>query len=102
MNFKNISDGMRLAIDLAGAGDRLLRSMENSRRTTGWPLVIGMGIGVGIGALIFSNDARTRVKSWLMTDTTKRPEANEAPTAAPNSAIDAANELPIRNAPRPS
>ncbi len=65
MNLRDVSYAMRMVGDVARAGERLLDAFEDSRRLHGWPVVLGIGVGFGIGALVFSNEARQKAKGWL-------------------------------------
>ncbi len=65
MNLRDVSYAMRVTGDVARTGQRLLDVLEDSRRLHAWPVVFGMGLGIGIGALIFSDEARRRTKAWL-------------------------------------
>jgi hypothetical protein len=64
MKLQDVSVAMRAAGDLAHVGERLFDSLAASRRHASWPLMIGIGLGVGIGALLFSETARNRVRGW--------------------------------------
>jgi hypothetical protein len=64
MRLRDISYALRVATEVARAGEQLISSFERSRsRLT--PVLFGMGLGVGLGALLFSEPARQRVKGWL-------------------------------------
>ncbi len=65
MNLRDVSYAMRVVGDVARAGERLLDAFEDSRRLHGWPVVFGIGVGFGIGTLVFSDEARRRTKAWL-------------------------------------
>jgi len=44
---------------------RLFDSLAAARRSSPWPLMIGMGVGVAVGAAIFDDKTRERVKAWI-------------------------------------
>lgn len=72
MRLRNISYAIRTASEVASAGQRLLESLDRSGRLGGFglltTLVVGVGAGVGIGAVVFSKDVRKRLASWLVAD----------------------------------
>lgn len=65
MKLQEISYTLRVAGDVARAGERLFDSLAASRRFATWPVMLGVGLGVGIGALLFNDDARNRAKLWF-------------------------------------
>jgi hypothetical protein len=64
MDLRNISHAIRAVADVARAGENLLTSMDRSRRGGIGPILFGVALGVGIGALVFQKEARTRVVEW--------------------------------------
>ncbi len=65
MKLQEISYALRVAGDVARAGERLFESLAASRRLTAWPVMLAFGAGIGVGALIFNEDARKRAKMWF-------------------------------------
>lgn len=65
MRLREISYGLKAAAEVAHAGEQLLGSLDRSRRGYGGPILLGIGLGVGLGALLFSESARQRVRTWL-------------------------------------
>lgn len=66
MRLREISYALKAAADVAHAGEQLVGSLDRTRR--GWvgPVLLGVGLGVGLGALLFSESARQRVQTWLV------------------------------------
>lgn len=64
MHLRNISYAFKAAADVARAGQLLVASLDRSQNPLG-SILIGVGLGVGIGALLFSETARHRVRTWL-------------------------------------
>ena len=85
--------------DVAHAGEQLFGSLDRTR-SRGYvvPVLLGVGVGVAIGALLFNESARQRVATWLFgppvaparretVDTTVEGMAEpdvEAPSPRPN------------------
>jgi hypothetical protein len=65
MNLRDISYALRAASDVARAGESLLVSMDRSRRPHALPLLLGVALGVGIGAVVFRKETRERALAWL-------------------------------------
>ncbi len=65
MKLKEISYVLRVVADVAQAGEHLFDSLARARRTSPWPMMIGVGVGVAIGAAIFDEKTRSRAKAWL-------------------------------------
>jgi hypothetical protein len=76
MTLQNISFALRAAADVARAGENLLASIDRSRKTSLGPLLFGVALGVGIGALIFQKDARKRVVDWAGVTFARPPATN--------------------------
>jgi len=85
MDLGRLSYAMRAAADVARAGENLLVSIDRSRRSGLAPLALGVALGVGIGALVFREDARKRVLAWAGLTITPARAANGA-AAAPRAA----------------
>jgi len=65
MDLRNASRAMRAVAEVARAGENLLAGFERARRGGLTPMVVGVALGVGIGALVFRRDARKRVLEWV-------------------------------------
>ena len=65
MSLQQISYALRAAGDVARAGENLLSSLERSRRVGMVPMLFGVALGVGIGALVFHKELRDRVLEWV-------------------------------------
>ena len=87
MNLQTISYAMRAAADVARAGENLLSSMDRSRRGSLGPLLFGIALGVGIGAVMFQKDARKRVFEWAGVTFARAPATNGA--AEPRVVVEA-------------
>jgi hypothetical protein len=79
MKLKEISTVLRIISDVAQAGERLFDSLAASRRSSPWPMMIGVGLGVAVGAAIFDDKTRERVKAWIGEQRAARIEAKPAP-----------------------
>ena len=64
MSLQHISYALRAAADVARAGENLLSSLEKSRKIGVMPILFGVALGVGIGALVFQKELRDRVLEW--------------------------------------
>lgn len=64
MRLRDISRALRAAADVARVGEQLIISLDRSRGSAG-SILIGVGLGVGLGALLFSDTARERVRTWI-------------------------------------
>ena len=65
MKLEDIAYALRTTSEIARAGERLFDSLATSRRARVWPLLLGVGAGIGIGALLFDDSLRERMKNWL-------------------------------------
>lgn len=65
MRLRDISYALKVAAEVARTGEQLVSSFDRSRSRMG-PILFGVGIGVGIGALLFSESTRKRVRTWLI------------------------------------
>jgi len=83
MKLQEISYVSRVVGDVARASERLFDSLAASRRVNVWPLLLGVGVGVAIGAVVFNDAARNRVKAWLSGRDVTRVEAR--PVGAPQA-----------------
>ena len=75
MKLRDITTGLHAAADIARAGENLFGSLDRNRRMSLGqvaPVLLAVGIGVGLGALIFSKEARERVSEWLASNRDKR------------------------------
>ena len=90
MDLRNISYAMRAAADVARAGEDLLVSIDRSRRGGVAPILFGVALGVGIGALVFRKEARKRVLEWAGLTIAPARSANGAVVAEPRTADKAA------------
>jgi hypothetical protein len=90
MNLQRISYALRAAADVARAGENLLVSMDRSRRGGLMPLLVGVALGVGIGALVFQKELRERVLAWASTTVApSRTAATNGASIEPQATIDA-------------
>jgi hypothetical protein len=65
MKFRDIAFMMRTAAQVARAGEDLVSSLDRSQRYSLLiPVFLGIGLGVGIGALIFDQATRKRLMEW--------------------------------------
>jgi hypothetical protein len=86
MTLQGVSYAMRAAADVARAGENLLGSMDRSRRWGGSaPILLGVVLGVAIGALVFRKEARKQVLEWAGLTSTPARSTNGA-TADPRAA----------------
>ena len=83
MKLEEISYVSRVVGEVARASERLFDSLAASRRVNVWPIVLGVGVGVAIGAVVFNDAARNRVWAWLSGHDGTRVEAK--PTAGPRA-----------------
>jgi hypothetical protein len=89
MDLRDISYAMRATADIARAGENLLASMNRSRRGGVTPILFGVALGVGMGALIFQKELRKRALEWVSLAIVPARTANGA-AAEPHVAGDAA------------
>jgi hypothetical protein len=90
MNLRDISYAMRAAADVASAGENLLVSMARSRRGGAGPLLFGVAVGIGIGALVFKKETRQRIREWVGLTTIAPAGSTNGAAAEPQVASDAA------------
>ena len=83
MKLEDISYAARAVGEVARASERLFDSLAASRRFGVWPVLLGVGVGVAIGAIVFNDAARNRVKAWLSGPAVTRVETK--PTAGPRA-----------------
>jgi ABC-type nitrate/sulfonate/bicarbonate transport system permease component len=84
MNLRDLSYTIRNAT-VARAAEDLLASLERSHRRCVAPILLGVVLGVGIGALVFQEEARKRALQWMGPTIVRSPSANGA-TAEPRDA----------------
>jgi hypothetical protein len=66
MRFRDVSYALKAVAEVARAGERLVGSLDRSRpRGYLGSILVGVGLGVGLGALLFSESARQRLRGWL-------------------------------------
>ena len=65
MKLQDVSRVVHVVGVIARASEQLLDTLATSRRGRAWPILFGVGLGVGIGALVFDDRARSRAKAWL-------------------------------------
>jgi hypothetical protein len=81
MKLDQVAQALRTAGEVARAGENLVDSLAGSRRRL-WPLLFAVGVGIGIGALVFDEKTRARAKTWLF----GKPIRVETPPAPPPEA----------------
>jgi hypothetical protein len=64
MTLRDMTHAVRAVADVARAGENLLASMDRSRKGGLLPILFGIGLGVGIGALAFRKEVRQRLLDW--------------------------------------
>jgi hypothetical protein len=76
---------MKAVADVAHAGEQMFGSLDRARsRTHIGSILLGVGLGVGLGALLFSESARQQVRTWLAGPTVAvRVQGNGAAHAEP-------------------
>ena len=89
MDLRDISYAMRAAADVASAGENLLASMARSRRGGAGPLLFGVALGVGIGALVFKKETRRQMLEWAGLTTIAPARSANGAAAEPRVAGDA-------------
>ena len=65
MKLQDVSRVVHIVGEIARASEQLLDTLATSRRGRTWPLLIGVGLGVGLGALVFDDRTRNRAKQWI-------------------------------------
>lgn len=66
MRFQDVSYAMKMVADVAHAGEQMFGAIDRARsRTYLGSILVGIGLGVGLGALLFSESARRQVRTWL-------------------------------------
>lgn len=66
MRLQDLSYILKAVADVAQAGEQLLGSFARARsRGHVGSVLVGVGLGVGLGALLFSEPARRGVWTWL-------------------------------------
>ncbi len=87
MKLEDIASMLRTTSEVARAGERLFGLLAATRRGHFWPILLGVGAGIGIGALMFDDSLRERIKSWMSQREAEqrdgRPPVNVQPTASP-------------------
>ena len=90
MKLEDIASMLRTTSEVARAGERLFGSLAATRRGRFWPILLGVGAGIGVGALMFDDSLRERIKNWMSEREAERldgkPPVNVQPTvsAAPH------------------
>lgn len=82
MKLENISYALRVVSEVARTGERLFDSFAASRRARVLPILLGIGVGVAIGAAISNQDVRNRVKAWVNDRNAVRVETKPQPAPA--------------------
>jgi hypothetical protein len=92
MNLRDMSHAVRAVADVARAGENLLASMDRSRKGGLLPILFGIGLGVGIGALVFRKELRQRVLDWAgLTIVAVSPRSANGAAAEPAVEVPAAD-----------
>lgn len=66
MRLQDVSYALKAAAEVAHAGEQLVGSLDRSgSRGRLGVVLVSVGLGVGLGALLFSESARLRVRTWL-------------------------------------
>jgi hypothetical protein len=81
MRLRDVAQTFKAAAEVARVGEQLLVSLDRSRNHAG-SILLGIGLGVGLGALLFSESARTRVRTILAPPEHAHPSDGEAFEAA--------------------
>lgn len=74
MRLQDVSTALKAVAEVAHAGEQVVGSIDRAR-SRGFPILLGVGLGVGLGALLFSESARQQVRTWLSSASAVRANA---------------------------